>query len=90
MFKQQITGKVTRVETINHTRNGNPIKRIAIEVTENRVVDGSPYFVGDTFIARISDNSGLVYQIGNGEFRDEAHTFELTPAGRIRGPFTKA
>lgn len=70
-----ITGKVIRVERKGHTIYGNPIKVIHLE-GEN---------IGDYGygVFRISDNASLVYEIENGEFRDQVHTFALTRAGRI-------
>jgi hypothetical protein len=67
-----ITGTVSRVERKGHTVYGNPIKIVHIE--GNRPGSG---------VFRISDNASLAYQIENGEFRDQPHTFALTRAGRI-------
>lgn len=91
MYKNQVTGTILRVETISHTGNGNPIKKVAVEVSENRVnPDTDVLYAEDVVIFRISNDSSLVYQIGNGEFRDQPHTFELTRAGRISGRYEKA
>lgn len=70
-----ITGIVTRVERKGHTVYGNPIMVVGIE-GEN---------VGDYGYGRfrVSDNASLVYAIENPEFRETAHTFALTRAGRI-------
>lgn len=71
MSKNTVTGIVTYVETTGHTFYGNPIKVIEL------LADSSHQRY------RISDNSSLAFEIGNGEFRDEPHTFALTRAGRI-------
>lgn len=68
-----ITGTVSRVTREGHTVYGNPIKRVSIR----QINAESPQWF------RISDNASLAYEIENGEFRDEPHTFALTRAGRI-------
>lgn len=73
---KEITGTVTRVETTGHTIYGNPIKRVYLNAT---AADGSDH--SGTY--RISDNAGIVYGIDNAEYRDTAHVFTLTRAGRI-------
>ena len=73
-YRRYIIGVVTHIETIGHTVYGNPIKKVEI-----RHIDGSY----QSF--RISDNAGLVYAIGNGEYRENMHYFELTKANRISG-----
>lgn len=65
---ETITGKVTAVKRHGHTIYGNPMMSIQIDS-------------GDWY--RISDNAGLVYAIENREYREHAHTFALTRAGRI-------
>ena len=70
-----ITGKVTASYRKGHTIYGNPIIVISVEG------DGIGDYGYGQF--RISDNASLVYAIENPEFREEAHTFALTKAGRI-------
>lgn len=77
-----ITGTVARIERMGHTYYGNPIMRVAIELTH---IDGIPAESSTPVILRISDNASLVYEIGNPEFKSEPHTFKLTKAGRISG-----
>lgn len=68
-----ITGTVSNISREGHTVYGNPIIRVSIR----QVNAESPAWF------RISDNAQLAYQIGNGEFREQPHTFALTRAGRI-------
>lgn len=42
------------------------------------------YYHGEVTNVRVMNDSGLVYGIDNPEYKDHAHTFILTPAGRIR------
>lgn len=42
------------------------------------------YQHGETTNVRMTNNSMLAYAIDNSEFKDQAHTFILTAAGRIR------
>lgn len=79
MSKNTVTGIVTRVETTGHTFYGNPIKVVTIQLTEAK----HPFVEGVQLDFRISDNASLAFEIGNGEFHDEPHTFALTRAGRI-------
>lgn len=65
-----VTGKVVRVIRHGHTYYGNPIMSITLDN-------------GETY--RITNNSGIVYAIENRDYRDAAHTFRLTHAGRIAG-----
>lgn len=92
MYKNQITGKVTELKRLpNSPRSSAPNWQVTILAVENRVnPDAGVIFVGDDFTARTSIGAMLSYAIGNKEFREEAHTFELTPAGRISGRYEKA
>lgn len=38
---------------------------------------------GEAVTYRISNDAGMVYEIENANYRDEPHTFVLTPAGRV-------
>ena len=76
MIPYEITGTVVRVERIGHTIYGNPIKRVYLDATAADGTDRSGIY-------RISDNASLAYAIENAEYRDVAHTFALTRAGRI-------
>ena len=77
-----ITGAVVETETTGTTYYGNPIVNALIRDTVTRV----------TTWYRVSHNSGISYAIDNPEFKERAHTFDLTAAGRIksykRGPLT--
>ena len=73
MSKDTITGLVERVERIGRTYYGNPIIRVYVHTGD----------MATTGVYRISDNSALVYEIENPEFKSEPHTFALTRAGRI-------
>lgn len=84
-FKRSITGKVTAVHRQGHTVYGNPIMSVSLELTRPYVNEYGTWAEGDSIRLRISDNAGIVYGIGNPEYRDEAHTFELTRADRISG-----
>lgn len=76
VIPKEISGKVIRVERKGHTIYGNPIKSVYLEATSVEGADHSGLY-------RISDNASLAYEIENGEFRDQPHTFALTRAGRI-------
>lgn len=76
VIPREVTGRVIRVQRHGHTYYGNPMKSVHLECAS---VEGKDH----SGIYRISDNSSLVYEIENGEFRDEPHTFVLTRAGRI-------
>ena len=66
-----IAGKVVHVKRHGHTVYGNPIISVSLDT------DGYGQW------HRISDNASLAYAIENAEYRDVAHTFALTRAGRI-------
>lgn len=68
---ETVTGKVTAIKLHGHTIYGNPIVSIQLD--------------HDSQWYRISDNAGLVYGIENREYREHAHAFKLTKAGRISG-----
>lgn len=68
-----ITGTVSKVSYEGHTVYGNPIVRVSIR----QVGAESPQWF------RISDNALLVYEIDNAYLKDQAHTYQLTRAGRI-------
>lgn len=65
---ETVTGKVTAIKRHGHTIYGNPMMSIQLN-------SGEWY--------RISNDAGIVYAIENREFREGAHTFALTRAGRI-------
>lgn len=75
---KEITGTVGRTERIGMTYYGNPIYRVYLDAV---AADGSDW----SGIYRISDNASIVYGIENTEYREEAHTFRLTRAGRLSG-----
>jgi len=77
-----VTGTVRSVIRHGHTMHGNPIMSVVLDVT---AIDGTPAESSTGVTIRISDNSGIVYGIENAEYRETAHTFELTRAGRISG-----
>jgi hypothetical protein len=76
-FTNSVTGLVIGVKRHGHTINGNPI----MSVTLSTPTEGYPGVA--TF--RISNDSGLVYEIENPEYRDTPHIFDVTGAGRISG-----
>lgn len=73
-YRRSVAGRVTRVVRHGCTVYGNPIMSVQLDGGE---------------IYRISDNAGIVYAIGNLEYRDVVHVFELTRAGRISGRATR-
>lgn len=73
MTVNTVTGKVVRVIRHGHTVYGNPTMSVVLDTDEWGVSH------------RISDNASIVYGIENPEYRESAHTFELTRAGRISG-----
>lgn len=79
---KEITGTVERSERIGMTYYGNPIYRVYLKAT---AVDGSDW----SGIYRISDNAAIVYGIENPEYREEAHTYQVTRAGRLSGSARK-
>ena len=72
MTDTYVSGRVIKTRCHGTTLYGNPIMSITL--------DSHPcaWF-------RISDNSGLVYGIGNRTYREVSHDFKLTKAGRISG-----
>lgn len=77
-----VTGIVTEVVRMGHTVNGNPKMAIKLKVTH---IEGLPLvsFGNDIATIRISNDAAIVYEIENREFKEIAHTFYLTRAGRI-------
>lgn len=73
MSNNTITGKVITTVHAGTSYYGNPAYWVTVE-TE----------AGDTVTLRTQDNSGLAYGITNPGYREEAHTFTLTRANRIR------
>lgn len=73
MSNNTLTGTITATKHAGTSYYGNPAYWVTIS-TE----------AGDTVTLRTQDNSGLAYGITNPEYRDEAHAFTLTRAGRIR------
>ena len=65
-----VSGKVIGITRHGHTVWGNPIVSVTLDN-------------GETY--RVSNDAGIVYGIGNSEYRERAHTFELTRAGRLSG-----
>lgn len=78
MANATITGKVVNIKRHGHTVYGNPIMSIALDTDEW----GTWH--------RISDNAGIVYAIENPEFKEHAHTFEVTKSGRLNGISVRA
>lgn len=64
-----ITGKVIATEYASTSYLGNPAYWVTLDN-------------GETY--RTMDNAGLAYGITNPEYREDAHVFTLTRAGRIR------
>lgn len=75
-----VTGTVKRIERHGHTYYGNPMMSLMLEVT---AIDGTPAESTELVTIRVSNNAAMVYEIGNSEYRNEPHTFAITPAGRI-------
>jgi len=71
-YSHVVTGLVTETKRIGTSVNGNP----SYDVTMSN---------GQTY--RTSSDSSLSYEITNRNFRNEAHTFELTAAGRLSGRY---
>lgn len=80
MAASTITGRVLRVIRHGHTVYGNPMMSVVLDVSQ---ADGDPAESSAPATVRIQNNASLVYGIENPEFRDEAHTFKLSRAGRI-------
>lgn len=78
VIPKEITGKIERTERIGHTVYGNPIYRVYLNGT---AADGTDW----SGIYRVSDNAAIVYGIENPEYREEAHTYQVTRAGRLSG-----
>ena len=67
-----ITGTVVSTERAGTSSMGNPTYLVLINT-------------GTTTVALLTEsNSGLAYGIGNREYRERAHTFNLNRYGRIR------
>lgn len=75
-----VTGTVTGITRHGATYYGNPMLSVTLDVT---AIDGTPAVSSSPVTVRISDNAGLVYEVGNAKYRDTSHTFKLTRAGRI-------
>lgn len=73
MANNTITGKVTETKHAGASYYGNPSYWVTIS-TES----------GDTVTLRTSANVSFGYSCQNAEYRDNAHIFHLTRAGRIR------
>lgn len=65
-----VTGKVVSTKFIGRSKYGNPSYSVLLD-------NGVEY--------RTSANANIAYAINNGEFRDYAHEFTLTKAGRLIG-----
>ena len=70
-----ITGRVVATKHAGTSTMGNPSYWVTLDT-------------GDIF--RTSANAGIAYGITNRNFRDEAHVFSLTKAGRISGAMSVA
>lgn len=77
-----IAGKVTGVVRHGHTVYGNPMMSVLIDIVS---IEGAPAHSVAPVAMRISNDSGLVYDIESPEYRDEVHEFDVTDAGRISG-----
>ena len=64
-----VTGKVVNTIRHGHTYYGNPMMSVTLDN-------------GETY--RITNDAGIAYSIENLEYKETAHTFILTRAGRIR------
>ena len=76
-----ITGKVIRVIRHGHTLYGNPTMSLVLEL---HTIEGVPVEPYTPVTVRIQDNSGIVYGIENRDYRELAHKYTLTNAGRIK------
>lgn len=76
-FRYSVTGKVLATDRVGVSGNANPVYDVSIVDSE-----------GTAHIHRTSADVGLVYGITNPGYRDNAHTFGLTRAGRLNG-YTK-
>jgi hypothetical protein len=80
-----ITGLVLNTKRAGTSNYGNPSFDVTIRLTE---IEGTPVTASHdelrTVTVRTQSNSGIAYGIQNPEYRDQAHVFTLTPAGRIR------
>lgn len=73
MADNTLTGKIVATEYASTSYYGNPAYYVTISTEAD-----------DTVTLRTMDNSMFAYACQNPEYRDEAHTFILTRAGRIR------
>lgn len=64
-----VTGRVIAAKRVGTSAYGNPAYMVTLDN-------------GETY--RTMDNAGIAYGITNPEYRDTAHVFTLTRAGRIR------
>lgn len=78
-FAVSVTGKVTATRHAGTSSMGNGSYWVAI-VTDQ----------GYGEIYRTATNSAISYEITNAEFRDQAHEFELSKAGRLTGRYRSA
>lgn len=69
-----VKGKVLRVERMGTSRFGNPYFMVAIETA-----------TGEVQKWRTQIDSSINYAIDNPEYKERAHAFKLTRAGRIFG-----
>lgn len=72
MSVSTVTGVVRLASRIGVTSMGNPMWRIVIEDANGSLGE-----------FRLSANSSLAGAIDNSEFRERAHVFTLTRAGRV-------
>ena len=76
----KITGKVVGTIRHGHTIYGNPTMSVKLELL---TIDGTPVSGYNVVTVRIQNNSGIVYGIENREYKEYAHEYTLTRAGRI-------
>lgn len=75
-----VSGRVESVMRHGNTPNGNPRVSVVLRIT---AIDGVPAKSSEPVTVRVQDDASLAGELGNRELRDTAHTFALTPAGRI-------
>lgn len=75
-----VTGQVTDVRTVAFSTYGNPTKRVTLLAT---AIDSTPLATPLEVKVTTQANSQIAFAIGNGEYRDTPHTYELTSKGRI-------
>lgn len=79
---KNVTGTVVATKRVGTSTMGNPQFDVTLLATH---IEGTPVEPAQTVVVRTSANISLAYAIENPEYRETAHTFDLTPAGRLSG-----